>query len=62
MKIHQAMSSCLPHTCKYIKKAGFDCNKDCGAKSPFGLIFTVFDVRAFETQSRILLMDTPVLT
>ena len=42
-KIHQAMDRTLPHTCDYIKNNGFSCKKNCGVKSPAGLIFREID-------------------
>lgn len=31
-KIHQALNTCLPHTCQYINRTGFNCNKDVKSK------------------------------
>ena len=38
-KILNAMNGSGPHTCNEIKKNGFTCTKNCGVKSPAGLIF-----------------------
>ncbi len=38
-KIHQAMDATAPHTCEYIRKNGFRCDKECKVKAPVALIF-----------------------
>lgn len=38
-KILQALDRSGPHTCRFIKANGYDCGKDCGVKSPAGLMF-----------------------
>jgi hypothetical protein len=37
-KIHHAIDSSRPHTCRYIHENGFECQKDCGVKTPFSLL------------------------
>jgi hypothetical protein len=37
-KIHQAIDSSRPHTCRYIYENGFECRKSCNVKTPFSLV------------------------
>lgn len=52
-KIHQAMDASGPHTCAHIQQNGFKCNRDCGVKSPAGLLFNKTGVPQDVKQSRI---------
>lgn len=38
-KIHHVMDSSRPHTCAFIRKQGFKCDRDCSVRSPIGLIY-----------------------
>lgn len=38
-KIHHALNNTSPHTCKYIKRNGFNCPVTCNVKSPVSLMF-----------------------
>ncbi len=37
-KIHHALDATGPHTCEYIISNGYKCDKNCGVRSPVGLL------------------------